>query len=389
MAILDAVDALFPRAVVLRRKLHAHPELSLNEHATARFVRDELADIGLDSAPVGQTGVVASIKGRGPGKVVALRADIDALPIQDLKTVPYASQTPGVAHVCGHDAHTAGLLTAARALKAHAGEFDGEIRLFFQQAEEIGGGAPIFIREGHLAGVDVIFGLHGSSQMPVGAAAAIAGATNASCDKFTIHVAGRGGHASTPHLTVDALYIASQIVVQLQGIASRFTAPLDPVVVSVGKLVSGDGYNIVAANALLEGTTRSFSHETRKKVNDLVTRIATDIGTLYGAAVTVEFEDFASPLVNHPAPTALAQAVLSNLFGAENVRTEGQKSLGADDFAQYLLHVPGVYVQLGTADPGRPETQLPLHHAGFDIDERAIANYAKAYIAFALRALAD
>ena len=241
----------------LRRYFHTHPEPSLEEYGTAKRIEEELDQTGIPHRRVGETGIYAWIDGeKGDGRTIALRADTDALRMQDLKEgVPYRSQNEGVCHACGHDAHTAMLLTAAKVLWEKRQEFAGHIRLFFQQAEEIGAGARIFVQEGLMEGVDRVYGSHVASRMPAGVISLTPGPNNASCDYFRIRVTGKGAHVSTPHLGVDALYIASQIVVNLQSIVARQTDPLDTVVVGIGKLTAGTAYNIVAEHAEIEGTT--------------------------------------------------------------------------------------------------------------------------------------
>ena len=221
----------------LRRHFHAHPEVSLKEYETCKKIEAELDSMGIPHKRIGETGVYGWIDGKkaGDGVTVALRADIDALAMEDLKEVPYHSQNAGVCHACGHDAHTATLLTAAKILKAKENEFSGQVRLFFQQAEEIGQGARQFVQAGLLEGVTRVFGAHVTSHLDSGKISLTAGPQNASCDYFKIQIHGKGAHVSTPQLGVDALYIASQIVVQLQTIVSRNTDPLETVVVGVGK----------------------------------------------------------------------------------------------------------------------------------------------------------
>lgn len=386
MAVYDRIDSFQEWTVACRRELHARPEISLREFETAALIEAKLDEIGIEHRRVGETGVLGILRGSGAGggRVIALRSDIDALAIADRKDVPYRSKREGVMHACGHDAHTAGLLAAARALKAAEGGFSGEIRLLFQQAEEIGAGARQFIEAGALEGVEQVFGVHVMSQLPTGVIASVPGPVAASCDYFKITVHGKSGHASTPEKCVDALYIASQIVVSLQAIVSRQTAAVEPVVVGVGTVHGGDAYNIVAQNAVLEGTTRTFSHEVRKATNDKVAEIARGVAALYRGAAEVEFKDFAPPLVNEETAAALGARVAAGIVGEENVITRQPKMLGADDFAELLLQAPGVYLKVGTQDPGNPDTAQAHHHERFDIDEKALSIIAKAYAGYAL-----
>lgn len=370
----------------LRRHFHAHPEVSLQEYETCKKIEGELDSMGIPHKRIGETGVYGWIDGKkaGDGVTVALRADIDALAMEDLKEVPYHSQNAGVCHACGHDAHTATLLTVAKILKAKENEFSGQVRLFFQQAEEIGQGARQFVQAGLLDGVTRVFGSHVTSHLDSGKISLTAGPQNASCDYFKIQIHGKGAHVSTPQLGVDALYIASQIVVQLQTIVSRNTDPLETVVVGVGKLQAGTQYNIVAEHAVLEGTTRSFLPEVRKFTNDRVVRIAKETAALYGAEAEVEFLDFAAPLVNDPQAVEEVTSVAAPVFQRENIISDFQKALGADDYADYLAVTRGMYAFVGTRSPKDPHTAVAHHHGLFDVDEEALLLSCNVYVDYAL-----
>lgn len=370
----------------LRRHFHAHPEVSLKEYETCKKIEAELDSMGIPHKRIGETGVYGWIDGKkaGDGVTVALRADIDALAMDDLKEVSYHSQNAGVCHACGHDAHTATLLTAAKILKAKENEFSGQVRLFFQQAEEIGQGARQFVQAGLLDGVTRVFGAHVTSHLDSGKISLTAGPQNASCDYFKIQIHGKGAHVSTPQLGVDALYIASQIVVQLQTIVSRNTDPLETVVVGVGKLEAGTQYNIVAEHAVLEGTTRSFLPEVRKFTNDRVVRIAKETAALYGAEAEVEFLDFAAPLVNDVKAVEEVTAVTAEFLPREDIISDFQKALGADDFADYLAVTRGMYAFVGTRNSKDPHTAVAHHHGLFDVDEEGLLISCNVYVDYAL-----
>lgn len=370
----------------LRRHFHAHPEVSLQEYETCKKIEAELDSMGIPHKRIGETGVYGWIDGKkaGDGVTVALRADIDALAMDDLKEVPYHSQNAGVCHACGHDAHTATLLTAAKILKAKENEFSGQVRLFFQQAEEIGQGARQFVQAGLLDGVIRVFGAHVSSRLESGKISLTAGPQNASCDYFKIQIHGKGAHVSTPQLGVDALYIAAQIVVQLQTIVSRNTDPLETVVVGVGKLEAGTQYNIVAEHAVLEGTTRSFRPEVRQFTNDRVVRIAKETAALYGAEAEVEFLDFAAPLVNDAKAVEEVTAVTAEFLPREDIISDFQKALGADDFADYLAVTRGMYAFVGTRSSQDPHTAVAHHHGLFDVDEDGLLISCNVYVDYAL-----
>lgn len=374
----------------LRRYFHAHPEASLEEYETAKKIEEELDKSGIPHKRVGDTGVYAWIDGTGPEgakgrRTMALRADTDALRMEDLKEgVPYRSQKEGLCHACGHDAHTAMLLTAAKVLQAKKNEFSGQIRLFFQQAEEIGAGARQFVAAGRMEGVDRVYGSHVCSSLPAGTISLTPGPRNASCDYFRIRITGKGAHVSTPHLGVDALYIASQIVVNLQSIVARRTDPLDTVVVGVGKLTAGTAYNIVAEQAELEGTTRCFSPETRERTNRRVRETAEELCRLYGAEAEVEFKDFAAPLINDSTAAAEATQVAEAIYGADRIIHDQQKALGADDFADYLAKAKGIYGFIGTGNPADPNTLSAHHHGLFDLDEESLLGGCNLYVDYAL-----
>jgi len=357
----------------LRRYFHQHPEGSLKEYNTANKIEEELDKLNIPHKRIGETGVLGIIRGKKTSnKVLAIRADIDALKVPDNKDEKYKSINEGYNHACGHDGHTASLLGTAKILKEREEELGGEIRLFFQQAEEIGQGARIFVKEGCLDGVEEILGAHVSSEIPLGKVSVTAGPCCASCDYFKITVKGKGGHVSKPHLSTDALYIASQIVVNLQSIVSRQTDPIDTVVVGIGLIKGGTTYNTVADEVTLEGTTRTFNFESRKKTNKAVEKIAKNIASMYGAEAEVEFRDYAAPLVNDEKVSKEVAELVKEIIGEENLITNKPKQLGADDFADYLVLVPGTYIQVGTRNEENPNTCRAHHNEFFDLDEEGL-----------------
>lgn len=387
MALKDYVLEQRDYLVEMRRYFHAHPEVSLKEYNTCRKIEEELDGMGISHRRVGETGVYAWIDGKkegGAGRIVALRADIDALAMEDLKTVEYRSQNEGVCHACGHDGHTATLLTAAKILKAKEKEFSGQIRLFFQQAEEIGAGARLFVREGLLDGVSRVFGAHAASRLDCGKIALTAGPQNASCDYFKIKITGKGAHVSTPQLGIDAAYVAAQIVVNLQSIVSRSTNPLETVVVGVGVVQAGTQYNIVAEHAQIEGTTRSFFPEVRAFTNERVKEIAEQTARMYGARAEVEFKDFAAPLLNDEEAVREVTEVAKTIVGEEQIVKDYEKALGADDFADYLAVTRGMYAFVGTRSERRPGSGVAHHHGLFDMDEEGLLLSCNVYVDYAL-----
>lgn len=368
----------------LRRWFHRHPELSMKEFETAKRIEEELNAIGIPTFRVGATGVLGVLKGRkGPGRRVVLRADTDALPIQDEKTVPYASQCPGVMHACGHDAHTAALLGAARALKKLEDSLSGEIGFVFQPGEEYGKGAVLFLQDGALEGADRSFGVHMQSDLPVGQVAMNPGAENASVDHFTIRIHGRSAHVSTPELGADALYAAAQIVTALQGLVGRLKSPTDPALIGVGVLRSGEGYNIVAREAVIEGTVRCFSEQTRAMLNAKIADTARSIAALYNTTAEVENESFTRALINDAGVYAEAAPVIERVVGKGNLVPK-ELSLGGDDMAEIIAAVPGVYAFVGSGSDAVPGSRLAHHTPGFDIDERCLPIAAGLYVESAL-----
>ncbi|MBQ3105512.1 MAG: amidohydrolase, partial [Lachnospiraceae bacterium] len=283
--------------VHLRRDFHRHPELGLQEYRTAQIIEDELKRLGILHSRIGNTGVLGILKGTQQGKgVIALRADIDALPIQETNKVAYRSQTDGIMHACGHDFHTAALLGAAQVLYEYSHQFGGEVRFLFQPAEEIGRGASEFITAGALDGADRILGLHAAPDLPLYTIGIKPGLNNAAVDRFRILVTGKSSHVSTPHLGADALYAASQIVVAIQGLVTRRTSPVEPVILGIGKLQAGTVYNAVAEYAELEGTTRTISQNMRLQVREWIDRTAEHIADISGTKAQVLWDDVASAL---------------------------------------------------------------------------------------------
>ena len=386
---LQQLEELRPYLTQLRRTLHAHPELGHQEQQTAARIEAELDAAHIPHRRCGGTGVVGILRGTAAAPaaaaaVVALRADIDALPIEEQNDVPYRSQEAGRMHACGHDAHTACLLGAARLLAAHTAAFSGEIRMIFQPAEEIGSGTRPFLEAGVMQGVDRAFGLHVAPDLPAGKVGLKPGLNNASVDHFTVRVQGKAAHVSTPQLGADALYIACQTVVALQALVTRCTSPVEPVIIGVGKLQAGDAYNAVAERAVLEGTTRAVTHETRAHLREQVTEAARQTAALYGGTAEVEWEDFSPPLINDAQATAEAVDMVRALWGDGRVIPDRALSLGGDNFADFQLAAPGVYAYLGSANPALPATQNALHNGGFELDEAVLPFGAGLYAASAL-----
>ena len=373
--------------IALRRELHRRPELALREYETAAVVERELDKVGVEHRRVGATGVLGVLRGAAPGESVALRADIDALPIQEESGAAYRSETDGVMHACGHDAHTACLLGAAGILAERRDAFSGEVRLIFQPAEETGGGAADFINAGTLRGVRRVFGLHVAPDLPAGTVGITPGLNNAAVDHFRVKIHGKSAHVAAPQLGADALYAASQIVVAVQGLVARRTSPTEPVILGIGKLNAGTTYNAVAEYAELEGTTRTVSQTARLEARERIDETARHISAVSGAEAETVWTGICSALVNAPEVCAEAQAVAREL--GLSVVGNRPLSLSGDNFAEYLSQVPGCYAYLGTANEALPNTLAGIHNSHFDLDESALATGAALYAACALRWLAN
>ena len=374
--------------VPLRRDFHRRPELGLQEYETAARIEAELDALGIPHRRVGETGVLGVVRGdRAGDRAVVLRADIDALPIRETNDVPYRSETDGVMHACGHDAHAACLLGAAKLLTEQRDCFGGEVRLVFQPGEEIGKGAKPFLEAGVAEGAERVFGLHTAYDVPAGVVGLKPGLNNASVDYFRVTVHGKSSHVSQPQKGVDALYIACQLVVALQGLATRRTAPTEPVILGVGKLSAGTTYNALAASAVLEGTTRTVTHETRAWLRAEIDRMAAELAAFYGGTAEVFWDDYASPLINDADVCAEAAAAVDALLGPGHVKTDRALSLSGDNFAEFLLELPGAYAYLGTGNAEKPETMHPNHNGNFDIDEDALVTGAALLAEYALRRL--
>ena len=358
--------------VKTRRYLHENPESSLKEYETAAFIQKELDSFGVPFEKVGETGTLAIIKGeKGEGKTVLLRADIDALELPDCTGKPYASKRLGLNHACGHDAHTAMGLGTAKLLNDIKDTFSGIVKIAFQPAEEIGAGAKQFVTSGQIDDMDESFAIHVNSGLPVGSFAVQGGPVNASCDIFKIKITGKSAHVGRPHLGHDALVTASEVVVALQTIVAREVNPIDRAVVGIGKLNAGTRYNIVANDAEIEGTIRAFSHETRAHLKEAVTRIAKGIAELNRCEFEIEWYDAAAPVINTLELAEEFQKVVLKVEGIDNLITNYESSMGADDFADYLVNKQGVYGLLGSQSG--EETAYGHHHEKFDIDERVLA----------------
>ncbi len=348
--------------IAIRRDFHRHPEVAFTEERTAAVITGHLQSLGLQPRRCAGTGVVADINGGRPGPVIALRADIDALPVSEATELPFASVEEGKSHACGHDAHAAILLGAAELLAQTRAEWPGTVRLLFQPAEEVTGGAATMIEAGALAGVQAIFGLHNEPSLSVGRVAVRPGVVMAASDRFIIEVNGKGGHAAMPHQTTDPLLAAAAIVMGLQTVVSRAIDPVQPAVVSVAQFAAGTVFNVIPDHAVLKGTTRHFGGEVGERLPQLLETVAGGIAAGYRCSARVDYKRMVPPVTNDPSLVELVRAVCQAELGAANVGTPNQ-TMGAEDFSLYQQQVPGCFFRLGSA------SSFGLHHPAFALDE--------------------
>lgn len=366
-----------------RRHLHAHPETSLEEVLTTAYLMRELDAMGIPYIKGEPTGLVATIKGKKPGKTVALRSDMDALNILEKNEVSYKSQVDGKMHACGHDGHTAILLGAARILKGQMEELPGTVHLIFQPAEETGHGAKILINTGTwYEETDNIFGAHLWSYLPTGKISLEPGQRMAATDRFQIKIQGLSGHGSMPHQTVDAVVVASAMVMNFQTIVSREYSPMEPLVVSVGSIHSGTAFNIISGEAVLEGTIRYFSKDIGKTIESSMRRIMESTADLYGASAEMIYTYNLPPVVNDEASSALAYEAASRILGEENIVLQ-EKTTGGEDFAFYLEHKPGCFVFIGSGNHEKG-TDFAHHNDHFDLDEDVLLHGSALYAEYAI-----
>ncbi len=377
--IAQAAESLRPQLVATRRDFHMHPELSNREERTSRIVAERLRALGLEDVKtgVGKYGVTALLKGAKPGPIVAVRADMDALPIQEINDVPYKSQVPNVKHACGHDAHTTVELGVAEVLSKMRSEIAGTIKFIFQPAEEgppagEEGGARLMIKEGVLENPRpaAIFGLHTYPQLEAGQIGYQSGGAMASSDRFVITVRGKTSHGAQPHAGVDAVVVAAECVTALQAIRSRRIDPLEPLVISVGSIHGGNRFNIIAGEVKMEGTMRTLSEEVRKRAQTLMRETVQHVTAAYGATVELEFEENAAVTYNEPALVDETLPTMRAVVGDKNVMTI-KPLMPAEDFSYYQRVVPGFYYFLGVGNRARGITAA-WHTADYDIDEESL-----------------
>ena len=367
----DLIAALAPEITAIRRDLHRHPELMYDVHRTAGIVAQKLTEWGVDEvvAGIGQTGVVGVIKGRrqGSGKVVAMRADMDALPIHEETNLEHRSTVPGKMHACGHDGHTAMLLGAAKYL-AETRDFDGTAVVIFQPAEEGGAGAKAMIDDGLMTrfGIQEVYGMHNKPGLPVGQFDVRKGPTMAAADRIHIKIEGLGGHAAAPHRVSDPIVAASQLVTALQTISSRNANPLDSIVVSITALLAGEAFNVIPQTAELKGTVRTLTPEMRALAQKRITDIVDGLMKAFEMEYTLDYHLGYPITFNHAAQTEFVTSSIEAAFGAGKVDTAVPPTMGSEDFSYMLEERPGAFINIGNGD------SAGLHHPAYEFNDEAI-----------------
>lgn len=370
------IDELVPDMVALRRDLHEHPELAFEEVRTSGIVAQRLRSLGLEvQTGVAKTGVVGLLRGgasKAGAKTIAIRADMDALPIHEQNDIDYRSTIDGKMHACGHDGHTSIALAVADILSKRRDELTGNVKFVFQPAEEMIGGAEPMIEEGAMEGVDGIIGLHLISDYPVGRVGVRSGSIFASADKFVVTIKGKGGHAAMPEASVDPIVIGAYIITALQTLISRETSPFSPAVITIGRMIAGTAFNIIPETAELQGTMRAFSKEHREKLVRRITEIASGVASAMGATCHIDFIDGCPPCVNDAAMTEVVHKAAVEAVGDGKV-DDGDVVLttGSDDMACFLNAVPGCYFIVG-ANNAAKGADYPHHHPHFNVDEDAM-----------------
>jgi amidohydrolase len=372
--LVSEAEALFEYTRSLRRDFHAHPELGFHENRTSGIVAKELAGLGLNiQTGIGGTGVVATIKGAKSGPVILARADMDALPITEESDAPYASQNPGIMHACGHDGHTAMLLTAAKLLHEHRDDLTGMVKLMFQPAEEGMGGAEKMIEDGVLENpkVDMALALHVWNEKPIGWIGISNGPALAGAEIFKIRIIGKGGHAAIPNLVIDPILAATQVVSALQTIVSRNVAPKQTAVVSVSTIHGGDAFNVIPPAVELSGTIRTFEPEVRTLVLERFKKIVSSTAEAMGCLAEIDIQRLTPSVINQPDIAAHIQMVARHLLPAAEVDPASYITMGSDDFAFVLEKTRGCFFFIGSANPEKG-IGASHHHPKFDMDEAVL-----------------
>ncbi|ATP40570.1 peptidase M20 [Solibacillus sp. R5-41] len=376
----ETLFANFNEMVDLRRHLHMYPELSFQEVNTPKLIAEKLKAIGIDvKEQVGGNGVVGYLKGAHEGPTIALRADFDALPIQDEKDVPYKSKIDGISHACGHDIHTASLLGLAQTLAQHRDSLHGNIVFIHQFAEELApGGAIAMVKDGCLNGVDYVYGAHVSSINDLGKVLFREGYAMAAADFFDITIQGKGGHGASPHDTIDPIVVAAQFVLQAQTIVSRNVNPLESAVITVGKIESGTANNVIPDTAKMKGTVRTFDEAVRNLIEDKMTKLCKALEIQHDAKLDFSYNRGYDAVYNHPSETnALREAVIKNQPNFQVV--DAPAMMGAEDFTYFLQERPGTFFFVGGGNAEINAT-YPHHHPKFDVDETSMLHIGTVFL---------
>lgn len=368
------IRALQEQLVRWRRHLHQRPELGFKEQLTAEFIENKLREWGIDhQTEIAKTGIVATIEGKQPGKVLAIRADMDALPIQEANEVPYRSQHDGIMHACGHDGHTAIALGTAYYLSGHRNTFNGTVKIIFQPAEEGPGGAKPMIEAGVLKNpdVDAIIGLHLWNNLSLGQIGVRTGALMAAVELFQCTILGKGGHGAMPHQTIDSVLLSAQIVNALQTIVARNVSPIDSAVVTVGELHAGTAHNVIADTARMSGTVRYFNPELEAYMGKRIEQIIAGICQSHGATYELEYWQLYPPVINDAQIAQLVRSVATEVVETPLGVVPECQTMGGEDMSFFLQEVPGCYFFVGSANPAK-DLAYPHHHPRFDFDETAL-----------------
>jgi amidohydrolase len=386
--LLQQGRGLADQLIAFRRDLHQYPELSFREERTAGKVADKLARLGLTfRRGVGGHGIVADLPGGQPGPTIALRADMDALPIAEQSGLEFASRTPGVMHACGHDAHTTILLGAAALLHTRRNELAGNVRFLFQSAEEVNAGADAMIEAGALEGVAEIFGLHNLPTLAAGKAATRAGAMMGSVGRIELTVVGRGGHGAIPEQSIDPVVAASAIVMTLQTAVSREISPFEPAVVTIGSIQAGEANNVIPEQAVMTGTVRAFSEAVHDRLPEIIERIAANTAQAYRCRATLKYTSQVPVLENDSRCNEFVHSTIQSQIGATHC-SEAEPTLAGEDFAKYLQRLPGCFFWLGSGPTEGAEQAYGLHHPQYRLNEQCIPLGASLLAAIAANRLA-
>jgi amidohydrolase len=370
--IKDLALALTPRLIEIRRHLHSHPELSGQEQQTAAYVAGVLSSCGLRvKEAIGKVGVVGELEGKGRDRrLLAIRTDMDALPIQERTDLEFASRKPGIMHACGHDVHTTVGLGTAMVLSQLGDSLPGTIRFLFQPAEEIAQGAEWMVQDGVMDNVNAILSVHVFPSIPAGKVGIRYGALTAAADDLELTIVGESGHGARPHEAIDAIWIAAQVITALQQAISRTQNPLRPVVLTVGKISGGRAPNVIADQVTMQGTVRSLHPETSEALPKWIENIVSTVCQTYGATYHMDYRRGTPSVQNDTRLTALLESSVKEMLGTESVQIIQEPSLGAEDFSCYLQHAPGSMFRLGVGF--KDKRNFPLHHPQFEVDESAI-----------------